>query len=875
MAATGAAAFARADADAARVLREVRLAEDGRRSRRRRRARSGWPCSTESRRRRRRSGTSPRVDVAWLAARIGSGDPRLRRLRLEQLSFAQRVFGRGRRDGAGRGDPGALGARSTRGRCVLALERLGSRDPAFFAAAVAGARDAAWRSRCPRTWRARTRASRARSPSSTARASAGRSTRAAAERLVRSLVQVPLPGSRALGARPRRLGRSRRCCRRSPAAVGRRRGGPRRDGAAGDGGRRDGPARGHDVRLGGSLVPGAAGARRAAAARGRAAAPGVAGASEAAARVPRRRPRRERHGVRCGRGRSAHLARLRRAPRRARRAGAARRGPGAASRVPAGSVGAAERGVGAGRAVARAGLAAGARDGARAAVAAPPRRRRAARAGARHRRRCSGVGSPWASGSRTRSSCATRTRARSRPPSRPAGAARRRSRPGSRRPRGGGARRGPRPVARARARVAARARSSGARRRSSRSASSPTSARRRVAAGTAGARPIPTLSGLRCDCRHPRPLDDSSGRRPEPALAEGFVDLGVRVAIHLSQRGLPASLAPALVSTLLPDLFVEARPVGARTTGSRSTPGRATSRADAARRRGGLARGPRPAPAGARRRGGRAEAQLARRARGRWPGAPPQGAAGQAQPRARDRRARARHATSAARRCCGPARRRGARGRATHVRGRRPPGVHARRRPRGSASGTPATTSSRTASARWRCSPTARGSSTACAPRPPASPPRWTVDVVQVAATVTDGDGRLVKGLGLRDFRIYEDERPQEVTHFIGAEAERELVVAVDMSGSMGRRCRPAARPSSASWPRCGRSTTSRCWRSTTPCSRWRAATRRPRRGCARSIGCARGAARPSTTRCCGASTCSRAIAAAARSCCSRTARTW
>ena len=63
--------------------------------------------------------------------------------------------------------------------------------------------------------------------------------------------------------------------------------------------------------------------------------------------------------------------------------------------------------------------------------------------------------------------------------------------------------------------------------------------------------------------------------------------------------------------------------------------------------------------------------------------------------------------------------------------------------------------------------------------------PAMAVDVVQVAATVTDGNGRLVKGLGRSDFRIFEDERPQPVTHFIGADAERELVVAVDMSGSM------------------------------------------------------------------------------------------
>jgi len=63
--------------------------------------------------------------------------------------------------------------------------------------------------------------------------------------------------------------------------------------------------------------------------------------------------------------------------------------------------------------------------------------------------------------------------------------------------------------------------------------------------------------------------------------------------------------------------------------------------------------------------------------------------------------------------------------------------------------------------------------------------PAVAVDVVQVAATVTDGDGRLVKGLGRSDFRVFEDGRPQELTHFIGSEAERELVVAVDMSGSM------------------------------------------------------------------------------------------
>jgi VWFA-related protein len=71
------------------------------------------------------------------------------------------------------------------------------------------------------------------------------------------------------------------------------------------------------------------------------------------------------------------------------------------------------------------------------------------------------------------------------------------------------------------------------------------------------------------------------------------------------------------------------------------------------------------------------------------------------------------------------------------------------------------------------------------------------VDVVQVAAAVTDGEGRRVRGLGPADFRVFEDDRPQQVSHFIGDEAERELVVAVDMSGSMSEAmpvCRAAVK---------------------------------------------------------------------------------
>jgi hypothetical protein len=61
----------------------------------------------------------------------------------------------------------------------------------------------------------------------------------------------------------------------------------------------------------------------------------------------------------------------------------------------------------------------------------------------------------------------------------------------------------------------------------------------------------------------PRPLDEAWGRRPETAVEESFVDVGLRVAVHLSERRLPARLGAAMVATLLPDLFAEARPVAA------------------------------------------------------------------------------------------------------------------------------------------------------------------------------------------------------------------------------------------------------------------------------------------------------------------------
>ena len=87
------------------------------------------------------------------------------------------------------------------------------------------------------------------------------------------------------------------------------------------------------------------------------------------------------------------------------------------------------------------------------------------------------------------------------------------------------------------------------------------SARRPTADGTRGA--CRTSSSAACShaCPIRFPLDESAGREPEPAVAERFVDLALRVAEHLAERRLPASLAPAVASALLPDLFAEARPL--------------------------------------------------------------------------------------------------------------------------------------------------------------------------------------------------------------------------------------------------------------------------------------------------------------------------
>jgi len=59
------------------------------------------------------------------------------------------------------------------------------------------------------------------------------------------------------------------------------------------------------------------------------------------------------------------------------------------------------------------------------------------------------------------------------------------------------------------------------------------------------------------------------------------------------------------------------------------------------------------------------------------------------------------------------------------------------------------------------------------------------VDVVQVTVTVTDGRGRYVKGLPRSVFHVAEDGRSQTISHFESEDVPLELIIAVDISGSM------------------------------------------------------------------------------------------
>ena len=59
------------------------------------------------------------------------------------------------------------------------------------------------------------------------------------------------------------------------------------------------------------------------------------------------------------------------------------------------------------------------------------------------------------------------------------------------------------------------------------------------------------------------------------------------------------------------------------------------------------------------------------------------------------------------------------------------------------------------------------------------------VDAVQVTVTVTDDSGKFVSKLPRSAFRVFEDNRLQTIANFASEDVPLELVVAVDISGSM------------------------------------------------------------------------------------------
>jgi VWFA-related protein len=72
---------------------------------------------------------------------------------------------------------------------------------------------------------------------------------------------------------------------------------------------------------------------------------------------------------------------------------------------------------------------------------------------------------------------------------------------------------------------------------------------------------------------------------------------------------------------------------------------------------------------------------------------------------------------------------------------------------------------------------------------------RTGVELVNVTATVTDGSGRFVDGLRQEDFRVYDNDRQQTITHFSNERVPVSLGIVLDTSGSMdGEKMRAARR---------------------------------------------------------------------------------
>src|SRR5688500_12388098 len=62
---------------------------------------------------------------------------------------------------------------------------------------------------------------------------------------------------------------------------------------------------------------------------------------------------------------------------------------------------------------------------------------------------------------------------------------------------------------------------------------------------------------------------------------------------------------------------------------------------------------------------------------------------------------------------------------------------------------------------------------------------RTGVELINVTATVTDASGRFVPGLRKEDFRVYQDDQPQQITHFNSERVPVSLGIILDTSGSM------------------------------------------------------------------------------------------
>jgi Ca-activated chloride channel family protein len=71
---------------------------------------------------------------------------------------------------------------------------------------------------------------------------------------------------------------------------------------------------------------------------------------------------------------------------------------------------------------------------------------------------------------------------------------------------------------------------------------------------------------------------------------------------------------------------------------------------------------------------------------------------------------------------------------------------------------------------------------------------RTGIELINVNATVTDQSGRFVSGLQQDDFRVYQDDQPQPITHFNSERVPVSLGIVLDTSGSMEGEKMAAAR---------------------------------------------------------------------------------